>query len=60
MGQAKQRGTYEQRKVAGESKRVVEIQRRRAHFAAKDSLMTPEQRLWHTKISALIATLIKE
>lgn len=44
MGQAKLRGTYDQRKLEGESRKAAVEQRRRDELAAQEAAMTPGQR----------------
>jgi len=44
MGQAKRRGSYEQRKADGEARREDEEQRRREEVVAREAAITPEQR----------------
>ena len=55
MGQAKQRGTFEQRKAQGEVKRAEAERKRRAERAAYEASLTPEQRARRTQIWLMIA-----
>lgn len=57
MGQAKQRGSYEQRKAEGEERRAAEEQRRREEFAARVAAMTPAQKE-RQQISAMVLTAV--
>ena len=44
MGQAKQRGTYEQRVVEGIAKREAREAKQKAEWQAREDAMTPEQK----------------
>lgn len=55
MGQAKQRGTFEQRKAQGEIKRAEEERKRRAERAAYEASLTPEQRARRTQFGLMLA-----
>ena len=44
MGQAKQRGTFLQRKAEGEARRIAEELRRREEEVAREAAMTPAEK----------------
>lgn len=69
MGQAKQRGTFEQRQAEGIAKRLVEEQRQRKKAAARkaeadawrkerDSCMTPQKRDRSHRAGLLLAAVL--
>jgi hypothetical protein len=45
VGQAKARGTFEQRQAEGELKRVAALKRAQEEHEAREAAMTPEQKL---------------
>jgi hypothetical protein len=53
MGQAKQRGTFLQRKVEGEARRIAEELRRREEEAAREAALTPAQKEARRKLHPL-------
>lgn len=57
MGEAKRRGTYEQRVLAGEAKRDAEILRREEERKAREAAMTPEQKAKRVKTAKVIAMM---
>jgi vacuolar-type H+-ATPase subunit E/Vma4 len=54
MGQAKQRGTFLQRKVEGEARRIAEELRRREEEAAREAALTPAQKEARRKLQMAI------
>lgn len=54
MGQAKQRGSFSQRKVEGEAKRIAEELRRREEEAVREAAMTPAQKEARRKLQIAI------
>lgn len=57
MGQAKQRGTFEQRQAEGIAKQNAEDRRRKEERAVKLSLMTPEGRKREREFQEIMATM---
>ena len=55
MGQAKQRGTFEQRKAQGEVKRAEAARKRRAELAAYEASLTPKQKARRRQIGLMIS-----
>lgn len=58
MGQAKRRGSFDQRKAEGVARRIAEEQRRREAFAAQEAAMTPEQKASQRRVQAAIALFV--
>ncbi len=54
MGQAKQRGTFLQRKAEGEEKRIAEEQRRLEEVAAREAAMTPAEKEARRRLNMMI------
>ncbi len=57
MGQAKARGSYEDRKAIGEAKRALVEAERREYEAMIEASLTPEQRKKRQEARLLISTL---
>lgn len=55
MGEAKRRGTYEQRKAEGEAKRADAQRQREEVLAKREAVMTPEERAKRHKARMLLA-----
>lgn len=58
MGQAKQRGSFNQRKAEGEARLKLEEQLRREKEAAMEASLTPEQKAKRLKFSTLLAGIL--
>ena len=56
MGQAKLRGSFEQRQAEGIAKREAEEQRRRDELAAREAAMTPVQLERRARARSLLNT----
>lgn len=50
MGEAKRRGTYEERKAIGVAKRAALEDARRERLAAREAAMTPEEKIAWAKL----------
>lgn len=57
MGQAKARGSYEDRKTIGEAKKAQAEAERREHEAMIEASLTPEQRKKRQEARLLISTI---
>lgn len=55
MGQAKQRGTFEQRKAQGEIKRAEAEHKKQAERIAYEASLTPEQRVRRVQLRSMFA-----
>lgn len=55
MGQAKRRGTFSQRMVDAEARRIAEELRRREEEAAREAAMTPEEKEARRKARQFLA-----
>lgn len=58
MGQAKKRGSYEQRKAEGEARRTAEEQRRREEIAAREAAMTPDQKAQRVRTATMMTAVL--
>lgn len=55
MGQAKQRGTVEQRKVIGEARRELEVKQMQKELAEYEAALTPAQKSRRTQLGLIVA-----
>ncbi len=55
MGEAKRRGTYEQRKAEGEAKHAEQQRQREVALARREAAMTPEERARRHKARMVLA-----
>lgn len=58
MGQAKQRGTFEQRKADGAARLQADAQRRRTALAAQEATMTPAEREARKRAQRTLAMML--
>jgi len=58
MGQAKQRGTFEQRKAEGEAKRAEAERKRLAAISAREAARTPQERARSKKAAMMLGMVV--